>query len=1012
MKGPNTLSNQWEILNKWRSYEVGMCSDITKAYYSLRTGEVEKHVRRVVWRYGVQGAPWKVFGFRTVSFGDRPAAALLEIALKKTANISRELDPEAADRILNDRYVDDFASGGTPTQVSRFIGNELEDFQCDGTLPTILSKGSFRLKVIVGSGEQNPQKLAKLGKKVLGLGYEATSDKIYIDLSVSMSTGGKKNGKVTLSRDSLPYTYIRNWLTKSSILGIINGIYDPLGLAAPITIKLRVEFRNLFRADSTLGWDDLIPSVVDQDLWLALIKMLVEAGKVTFPRATTPPNAVGKPQLICYFDGSDVAFATAIYIRWTLSDQTIKVSLLSSKAHVTPLNRISTPRSELNGAVLGSRLVLSSLRSLSASDHLPERIWMIGDSECTLASLEKVNSAFGEYFGNRVGEIVDFQARIEKFCPVGNNGEWWHTASKNNAADRATRIDSEIVDITEGSEWQDGPSYLKMPPSEWPINRDFAERKEDHIPQGELLKRYRNLIHVVQVDPEVGIQLFIDPHSTNVWEKLINKTRWLVTWPMMTQFFNTKYGGSTVVARTTYAKTLWFRSVMKETQEAKKCGRLKELDVRERDDGLLVIVGRAQTGLLNLYGTSSLPVIMGNTIVAELIMTSAHWKDHTGQDITMAMSRMEAWIVNARKLAKRIVNKCVRCRYLRKKLEGQKMAVLPDLMQVPSRPFTNIGVDLCGPISVKCMANKRATMKVWVTIFVCLNTKAVCMELAPGYSTDDFMLAYETHHNCRGIPSYVYSDRGSQLVAAQKELSVDPLRYDWDSIASSALRQGTTWEFTPPGAQWRNGATESFVKKFKHSFHHLYNNTRMNYAELLCAIKRIANILNNRPISVQRTKTDAQDDDFLHPLTPNMLTMMGNSGINPPSAVVEDEEDPRVRFSFINEIERAWWYQYKVQYFQSLMPTRKWIEKQRNMCPGDVVLIEYKSKSLPGTYRLGRVCDVEVDERDNLVRTCTVVYKLIKPITDANKNTVNDVVTKEIRVPVQRLVLILPVEEQ
>ena len=82
------------------------------------------------------------------------------------------------------------------------------------------------------------------------------------------------------------------------------------------------------------------------------------------------------------------------------------------------------------------------------------------------------------------------------------------------------------------------------------------------------------------------------------------------------------------------------------------------------------------------------------------------------------------------------------------------------------------------------------------------------------------------------------------------------------------------------------------------------------------------------------------------------------------------------------------------------------------MRPGDVVLIEYKSKTLPGTYRLGRVSAVEIDEIDKLVRTCTVVYKLIKPITDANKASVSDVVTKQIRVPVQRLVLILPVEEQ
>ena len=85
MKGLNTLSNQWEILYIWRNYEVCMRSNITKAYYSLRTGKIEKkHVRSVVWRYGCQGAPWKAFGVRTVSFGDCPAAVLLEIALKKT----------------------------------------------------------------------------------------------------------------------------------------------------------------------------------------------------------------------------------------------------------------------------------------------------------------------------------------------------------------------------------------------------------------------------------------------------------------------------------------------------------------------------------------------------------------------------------------------------------------------------------------------------------------------------------------------------------------------------------------------------------------------------------------------------------------------------------------------------------------------------------------------------------------------------------------------------------------
>ena len=93
------------------------------------------------------------------------------------------------------------ASGGTPAQVSRFVGQEGENFQCDGTLPTMLAKSSFNLKVIVTSGESNPEKLAKLGNKVLGVGYEATSDTISVDLSVHISVDGKKGDKVKLSKD-------------------------------------------------------------------------------------------------------------------------------------------------------------------------------------------------------------------------------------------------------------------------------------------------------------------------------------------------------------------------------------------------------------------------------------------------------------------------------------------------------------------------------------------------------------------------------------------------------------------------------------------------------------------------------------------------------------------------------------------------------------------------------------------------------------------------------------------
>ena len=78
------------------------------------------------------------------------------------------------------------------------------------------------------------------------------------------------------------------------------------------------------------------------------------------------------------------------------------------------------------------------------------------------------------------------------------------------------------------------------------------------------------------------------------------------------------------------------------------------------------------------------------------------------------------------------------------------------------------------------------------------------------------------------------------------------------------------------------------------------------------------------------------------------------------------------------------------------------------MCVGDIVLIEYKCISYPGSYRLGRVKDLEVDPTDGLVCTCIVIHKLVK---SSSKN-LRDITSEEVCVPVQKLLLILPVEEQ
>ena len=79
VKGPNTLADVYDNLFKFRSYQVALMFDITKAYNSIKTGLVEKHLRRFWFCINPLSEEWKILGFNCVQFGDCPAAAFMTI---------------------------------------------------------------------------------------------------------------------------------------------------------------------------------------------------------------------------------------------------------------------------------------------------------------------------------------------------------------------------------------------------------------------------------------------------------------------------------------------------------------------------------------------------------------------------------------------------------------------------------------------------------------------------------------------------------------------------------------------------------------------------------------------------------------------------------------------------------------------------------------------------------------------------------------------------------------------
>ena len=225
-------------------------------------------------------------------------------------------------------------------------------------------------------------------------------------------------------------------------------------------------------------------------------------GEVTFRRSVKPEGVTGLPSLVGYHDGSKVAFGCSVYIRWRLDEPTgrqiigrdgeIKEELyfsqlLAAKSKIAKTGKV--PRNEMNSLILLSRLLTATLRGLVDK---PTSFLIIGDSKCTIQSIEAESKILKDFFNNRCEEWGEHKRH---WVTQGIDVEpLHHTASSDNVADLATRGEVSYSQVDENSEWQNGPDYLMYErDSSWPINRDML-KGQDAIPDEEKLVRVYSVV--------------------------------------------------------------------------------------------------------------------------------------------------------------------------------------------------------------------------------------------------------------------------------------------------------------------------------------------------------------------------------------------------------------------------------------------------------------------------------------------------------------------------------------
>ena len=163
----------------------------------------------------------------------------------------------------------------------------------------------------------------------------------------------------------------------------------------------------------------------------------------------------------------------------------------------------------------------------------------------------------------------------------------------------------------------------------------------------------------------------------------------------------------------------------------------------------------------------------------------------------------------------------------------------------------------------------------------------------------------------RGIPSFLWSDNGSNFVASEKELLLNITNWNQQALSEELVESRIHWKFNPPSAPHHGGVWERVVRSFKHAFYAILGNRRLIDEIMSTTFCLVEQSLNSRPlvpVSSDATKLDA--------LTPNHF-LLGTAASTLPSHQQADV-DHRKRYARAQAYSDAIWHRWLKDYVPSL----------------------------------------------------------------------------------------------
>jgi hypothetical protein len=603
------------------------------------------------------------------------------------------------------------------------------------------------------------------------------------------------------------------------------------------------------------------------------------------------------------------------------------------------------------------------------------RTYFIVDSEIVRAQIQRESYGFNTFVGVRVGEI---QSKTNK--------EQWHWIEGSlNIADIISR-GSSVAHLGPSSEWQCGPSFLKEEETLWPLKQSFSGNA---LPD-QLMKH--DVLAVAREENGPYISSIINPERFSSYYRLIRVTARIISVFKSPPSLK-NMGNMPNRAEMKEAEKVWIIDAQKEIQNQIKPQTMKRLGVA-RAEGILIVGSRLESWKHQSYNNTPPALLSSASILAKLYSIYIHNILHLGIPSDISKIRKKYWIVGLRKLVSSISYKCVTCKKTNEDLQQQIMGQIPMERTVPAPAWSYISLDFFGPYEIRGETNKRSRSKGYAVIFNCLGCRAVHLDISTDYSTESFLLVLRRFIAIRGAPVKIWSDPGSQIRAADKELKNVVSGLKINELIEFGGQNSFEWVFTSPDAPWQNGCSEALIKSVKRALKVTIGSQVFSFSEMQTILFETANLINDRPIG--RHPTSIEDGAYL---SPNDL-ILGNSTNKMPDSCYERVSSKYNRYRLVQKVINSFWKRWTQDYFPSLLVHQKWHTANRNVRIGDVVLIK-DSNLIRGKWRLGRIIRADPSLRDGYVRSVEISYK-----NPDNKNFLT--ITR----PVQKIIVLVPAEEQ